>query len=216
MIVTLIVAAEISWWIVLGLALSARYLLRWRRTGTVLLFGLPAVDLALYALAVLDLRGGAEASWTHALAASYTGFSVGYGPSLVRWADAHFLHRFAGGPKPLPSPKYGPERTAHEWRIAGRTVVSAAITLTLITLLVPLSAGSAHYGTFLQWYLKLGIAAVVNLIVAGCYSLWPKEPPAGVPVENGRVVEHGGEQADDQGGQKATGTVTGKAGPAGS
>ncbi|GAB7180955.1 hypothetical protein ATKI12_0786 [Kitasatospora sp. Ki12] len=189
MIVTLIVAAEISWWIVLGLALSARYLLRWRRTSTVLLLGLPAVDLALYALTVLDLRGGAEASWTHALAASYAGFSVGYGPSLVRWADRHFLHRFAGGPKPLPSPKYGPERTRYEWQVAGRTVVSAAITLTLITLLVPLSAGSAHYGTFAQWYWRLGIAAVVNVVVAACYSRWPREAPAGVVVVDGRVVE---------------------------
>ncbi|MFF2142742.1 hypothetical protein [Kitasatospora sp. NPDC058190] len=189
MIVTLIVAAEISWWIVLGLALSVRYLLRRRRTSTALLIGLPVVDLALYALTVLNLRGGAEAGWTHALAASYAGFSVGYGPSLVAWADRHFLHRFAGGPKPLPSPKYGPERTRYEWQVAGRTVVSAAITLTLITLLVPLSAGAAHFGTFAQWYWKLGIAAVVNVIVAGCFSIWPKEPPAGVTVVDGRVVE---------------------------
>ncbi|MGA5819626.1 hypothetical protein ACPC54_17430 [Kitasatospora sp. NPDC094028] len=189
MIVTLVVAAEISWWIVLGLALSARYLLRWRRTSTALLIGLPAVDLALYVLTVLDLRGGTQASWTHALAASYAGFSIGYGPSLVAWADRHFLHRFAGGPKPPPAPKYGPERTAHEWRIAGRTAVSAVITLSLISLLVPLSAGNAHLGTFAPWYWKLGIAAVVNVVVAGCYALWPKEPPAGVHAEDGRVVE---------------------------
>ncbi|MEU3573545.1 hypothetical protein AB0E96_34755 [Kitasatospora sp. NPDC036755] len=188
MIVTLIVAAEISFWILLGLGLASRYLLRWRRTSTVLLIGLPVVDLTLYALTVLDLRGGATASWTHALAASYAGFSIGYGPSLVRWADRHFQHRFAGGPKPLPSPKYGPERTRYEWQVAGRTVVSAAITLSLISLLVPLSDGSAHFGTFAQWYWKLGIAAVVNVVVAGCYSLWPKEAPAGVTVENGRVV----------------------------
>ncbi|MFI6152410.1 hypothetical protein ACIBCA_06940 [Kitasatospora sp. NPDC051170] len=178
MIVTLIVAAEISWWIVLGLALSARYLLRRRRASTVLLLGLPVVDLALYVLTVINLRGGAEASWMHALAASYVGFSVGYGPSLVAWADRHFLHRFAGGPKPPPAPKYGPERTAHEWRIAKRTVVSTVITLGLISLLVPLSAGGAHFGTFAQWYWRLGITAVVNVIVAACYSLWPKQPPA--------------------------------------
>ncbi|MFJ2187441.1 hypothetical protein ACIOJE_05650 [Kitasatospora sp. NPDC087861] len=189
MIVTLIVAAEISFWILLGLGLAARYLLRRRRTSTALLIGLPVVDLTLYVLTVLDLRGGATASWTHALAASYAGFSIGYGPSLVRWADRHFAYRFAGGPKPLPSPKYGPERTRHEWQICRRTVASAAITLSLITLLVPLSAGAAHYGTFLQWYLKLGIAAVVNVIVAGCYSIWPKQPPADAHAEGDRTVE---------------------------
>ncbi|MFJ2779948.1 MULTISPECIES: hypothetical protein [unclassified Kitasatospora] len=188
MIVTLIVAAEVAFWAVLALGLATRYLLRRRRLSTVLLVGLPVVDLTLFVLTVLDLRGGATASWTHALAASYAGFSIGYGPSLVRWADRHFLYRFAGGPKPRRSPKYGPERTRYEWQICGRTVVSAAITLALITALVPLSDGSARFDTFTGWYLRLSIVAVVNVIVAACYSLWPKEAPAGAIVEDGLVV----------------------------
>ncbi|MFJ9948044.1 hypothetical protein [Kitasatospora sp. NPDC091207] len=188
MIVTLILAAEVAFWILLGLGLAARYLLRLRTLSTVLLVGLPVVDLTLFALTVLDLRGGATAGWTHALAAGYAGFSIGYGPSLVRWADRHFQYRFAGGPKPMGAPKYGPERTRHEWRICRRTVVSAAVTLGLITALVPLSDGAAQFGTFTGWYLRLGITAVVNVIVAGCYSLWPKEAPAGAIVEAGRVV----------------------------
>ncbi|MFB7613009.1 hypothetical protein [Kitasatospora sp. NPDC056181] len=188
MIVTLVLAAEAAFWILLGLGLATRYLLRWRRVSTVLLVGLPVVDLTLFALTVLDLRGGATASWTHALAAGYAGFSIGYGPSLVRWADRHFRYRFAGGPKPVRSPQYGPERTRHEWRICGRTVVSAAITLGLITALVPLSAGAAHFSDFTGWYARLGITAAINVIVAACYSLWPKEAPAGAIVEDGRVV----------------------------
>ncbi|AUY49811.1 hypothetical protein [Streptomyces sp. CB01881] len=188
MIVTLVLAAEAAFWILLGLGLATRYLLRWRRVSTVLLVGLPVVDLTLFALTVLDLRGGATASWTHALAAGYAGFSIGYGPSLVRWADRHFQYRFAGGPKPVRSPEYGPERTRHEWRVCGRTVVSAAITLGLITALVPLSAGAAHFSDFTGWYARLGIGAGVNVIVAACYSLWPKEAPADAIVEDGRVV----------------------------
>ncbi|MFG3050642.1 hypothetical protein ACGFZP_06740 [Kitasatospora sp. NPDC048239] len=188
MIVTLILAAEVAFWVLLALGLAARYLLRRRALSTVLLVGLPAVDLTLFALTVLDLRGGATASWTHALAASYAGFSIGYGPSLVRWADRHFQYRFAGGPKPQRPPKYGAERTSHEWRICRRTVVSAGITLALITALVPLSAGAAHFDDFTGWYLRLGIAAVVNVIVAACYSIWPKEAPAGAPVGNGHLV----------------------------
>ncbi|MCG6498624.1 hypothetical protein [Kitasatospora sp. A2-31] len=188
MIVTLIVAAEAAFWVLLGLGLATRYLLRMRTLSTVLLVGLPVVDLTLFALTVLDLRGGSAVSWTHALAASYAGFSIGYGPSIVRWADGRFQHRYAGGPKPPRSPEYGPERTRHEWRIAGRTAVSAGVTLSLITLLVPLSAGAAHFSDFTGWYVKLGTAAVINAIVAGCYSLWPKQAPAGAIVENGRVV----------------------------
>ncbi|MED7949030.1 hypothetical protein PUR61_32235 [Streptomyces sp. BE20] len=188
MIVTLILAAEVAFWVVLGLALTARYVLRLRTVSTALLIGLPVLDLALFTLAVLDLRGGATASWTHALAASYAGFSLGFGPSLVRWADRHFQYRFAGGPKPARPPKYGPARTRYEWQVAGRTTVSAGVTLGLITLMVPLSAGAAAFSTFTAWYLRLSMVAGINLIVAACYAIWPKEPPAGAIVEDGHVV----------------------------
>ncbi|WP_354642346.1 hypothetical protein [Kitasatospora camelliae] len=177
MIVTLILAAEVAFWVVLGLGLSTRYLLRWRRTSTVLLVGLPTIDLVLFLLTLLDLRGGATASWTHALAASYLGFSIGYGPSLVRWADRHFLHRYAGGPKPPPTPKYGAERTRHEWLICRRTVVSAAITLTLITALRLLTDAPGGE-VFTSWYWRLGLAAAINTAVAASYTIWPKQPPA--------------------------------------
>ncbi|WP_327680737.1 hypothetical protein [Kitasatospora sp. NBC_00458] len=188
MIVTLILAAEVAFWVVLGLALTARYLLRRRTLSTALLIGLPVLDLTLFTLAVLDLRGGATASWTHALAAGYAGFSLGFGPSLVRWADRHFQYRFAGGPKPQRPPKYGAARARYEWQVAGRTTVSAGVTLALITLMVPLSAGAAHFSTFSGWYLRLALIAGINLLVAAGYSIWPKEAPAGSIVEDGRVV----------------------------
>ncbi|MGW6912296.1 hypothetical protein ACWGB8_00520 [Kitasatospora sp. NPDC054939] len=187
MIVTLILAAEVAFWIVLAAGLATRYLLRWRTASTVLLVGLPVIDLALFLLTLLDLRGGATASWTHALAASYLGFSVGYGPSVVRWADRHFLHRFADGPKPLPAPKYGRERTRYEWQICRRTVTSAGITIALITALKVFSDAPGTEA-FTQWYWRLGLAAVINTIVAACYSVWPKEAPAGVLVVDGRPV----------------------------
>ncbi|SDT60426.1 hypothetical protein SAMN05216371_3099 [Streptomyces sp. TLI_053] len=195
MIVTLVLAAEVAFWVVLALGLAARYLLRWRKVSTVLLVGLPVIDLVLFLLTFLDLRGGATASWTHALAASYLGFSVGFGPSVVRWADGWFQHRFGGGPKPLPSPKYGTARSRYEWRICLRTLVSVAITLTLITAL-KLFTDATGTGVFDQWYWRLGIAAVVNLVIATSYTLWPKQPPAGAVVEDGRIVErHVPEQA---------------------
>ncbi|MEU6234120.1 hypothetical protein [Kitasatospora sp. NPDC047058] len=187
MIVTLVLAAEVAFWVVLGLGLATRYLLRWRAVSTVLLVGLPVIDLVLFLLTLFDLRGGATASWTHALAASYLGFSVGYGPSVVRWADARFLHRFGGGPKPPPAPKYGRARSRHEWRICRRTLVSAAITVTLITVL-KLCTDAPGTGVFTQWYWRLGVAALVNTVIAASYTIWPKEPPAGALVEDGRVV----------------------------
>ncbi|WP_380285381.1 hypothetical protein [Kitasatospora purpeofusca] len=188
MIVTLVISAEAAFWVVLALGLATRYLLRWRTVSTVLLVGLPVIDLALFLLTLFDLRGGATASWTHPLAASYLGFSVGYGPSVVRWADGRFLHRFAGGPKPPPAPKYGAERSRYEWQVCRRTLVSVAITITLITALKLLSDAPGT-GVFDQWYWKLGIAAVVNTAIAASYTIWPKQPPADAVDEDGRVPE---------------------------
>ncbi|WP_424326067.1 hypothetical protein [Gordonia sp. (in: high G+C Gram-positive bacteria)] len=34
------------------------------------------------------------------LARLYLGVTVVFGPRLIRWADARFAHRFAGGPAP--------------------------------------------------------------------------------------------------------------------
>ena len=49
----------------------------------------------------IDLRGGADATGAHSLAALYLGFSIGYGHRMITWADTRFAHRFAGGPAPV-------------------------------------------------------------------------------------------------------------------
>jgi hypothetical protein len=49
-------------------------------------------------------------------------------PSIVRWADVRFAHRFAGGPPPVKPAKGTPERVAHLWREWNRVVTAAVIT----------------------------------------------------------------------------------------
>jgi len=100
--VSLIVAGEVGFWVVLAAGLGLRYGLRLRRAGAALLVLLPVVDLVILAATVADLRGGAVADWTHGLAASYVGFSVAYGHYLVRWADGHAAHRRGLEAAPLP------------------------------------------------------------------------------------------------------------------
>jgi hypothetical protein len=116
MLFAVLVACEIGFWVILGAGLAARYLLRMRRLGAVLLVCTPVVDLVLFAATVLDLRGGATASATHGLAAAYIGFSIAFGHSLIRWADQRVAHRFFGGPPPWKPPKGGRARAAYEWR----------------------------------------------------------------------------------------------------
>lgn len=178
MIVTLILAGEIAFWIVLALALAARYLLRWRTVSTVLLLGLPLIDLVILALTVLDLRRGTVATWTHGLAASYVGFSVAYGHYLVTWADAHFQHRFAGGPKPTGAPRYGSARALHEWKILARTVLAAAITVALIAGLTWLIDAPGRTEALNAWYQRMGWVTGISLLVAASYTVFPKKAPA--------------------------------------
>lgn len=107
MIVHLIIACEIMFWVFIAAGLAARYLLRRKTLGAALLICAPLVDVVLLVATALDLRGGGEANFTHGLAAAYIGFSVAFGHSLISWADARFAYRFAGGPAPVAPPEYG-------------------------------------------------------------------------------------------------------------
>lgn len=132
MVIGFIIGCEIAFWVVLAAGLLLRYPLRLPRAGAVVLAAVPLVDLALLVACAVDLHGGATAGPRHALAALYLGFSLAFGPSMVRWADVRFAHRFADGPKPVkPSERVGGKR-AHEWRLFGLAAVAWAVTCALL------------------------------------------------------------------------------------
>jgi hypothetical protein len=132
MLLALIVASEIGFWVFLGAGLAARYLLRWRRVSTVLLTAVPLIDVVLLVATIIDLRRGAEPEWGHGLAALYIGFSVAFGKSLIRWADQRFAHRFADGPAPWKPPKYGRAKLRYEWVSFGRAMLGWAVAAALL------------------------------------------------------------------------------------
>ncbi|HET9423195.1 MAG TPA: hypothetical protein VFO49_18795, partial [Nocardioides sp.] len=107
MLLILIVACEVGFWLLLVAGLLARYALRRPRLGAALLLLTPLVDVVLLVATTIDLRRGAEASAVHALAAIYIGVSVAFGPAMVRWADVRMAHRLGVGPAPTPAPKRG-------------------------------------------------------------------------------------------------------------
>ncbi|MEU3459679.1 hypothetical protein ABZ721_06925 [Streptomyces sp. NPDC006733] len=179
MIISVIVACEIGFWLVLAAGLVLRYPLRRPKAGAVVLACVPVVDVVLLVATVLDLRGGATADWKHGLAAAYIGFSVAYGPSMVAWADGHFAHRFAGGPKPAGAPKYGSARAAHEWRILARTALAAVIAAALLQAAVWAVGDADRTDALRQWQLRMAMVTGVNLVIAGSYTIWPKRDPAG-------------------------------------
>ncbi len=160
MIYAVIVGCEIAFWVFLVGGLSARYLLRRRTLSAVLLVCAPLVDLVTLAAAVVDLRRGSEPSGAHVMAAIYIGVSVGFGHSMVQWADARFAHRFAGGPAPTPKPAGGAARIAYERRGITRHLVAWAVGGALLV------GAGALVGTDEAWQTFAGAAGLWTVVLA--------------------------------------------------
>ncbi|MFE6777166.1 hypothetical protein [Streptomyces sp. NPDC057702] len=191
MIVTMIVVAEVGFWVLLVGGLCLRYPLRRPRAGAALLLCEPLLELTLLAATVVDLRGGATASARHGLAAVYVGFSVGYGHYTVAWADRHFAYRFAGGPRPAKPPKYGMARAVHEWRMWLRTALGAGVAAGLLQLAIWYVDDPDRTAALRDTQTPMGILTGIWLLVALSYTLWPKDDPAGRTPATGRAPAAG-------------------------
>jgi hypothetical protein len=178
-LIVLVIAAEITFWLLLLAGLAARYVLQRRRLGLALLAATPVVDLGLLAATTIDLQQGGEASLPHALAAVYIGVSVAWGKQLVSWADARFAYRFAGGAPPGRPPQTGRLHAARQRREWLRHLVAWSIGASLLgigALLVgDLDRTSALLNVAALWSLIL----VVDFVVSFSYTLRPRRPARG-------------------------------------
>ena len=147
-----IAAAEIGFWaLVLG-GLAARYVLHRRRLSTMMLLLVPAVDVLLLAVTAIDLARGAEAGWSHGLAAVYLGFSVALGPPLIQSLDRRFARL--------------PPRPVNEWALWGRAVLASAVSAALLGLLMLIGNTTALVG----WFGQLGAITVIWLLFGPLWS----------------------------------------------
>ncbi|MCO1660305.1 hypothetical protein [Pseudonocardia humida] len=183
-LVWLIAASEIGFWVLLAAGLLARYVLRLRRTSTVLLLLVPVLDLVLIGASLADVASGSPPGQVHGLAAVYLGGTVAFGHTLIRWADRSVAHRFAGGPPPPPKPKYGPEKVAYEWREWAKMAVLTGIAVAVM-LLVSAVAGTEvppvlQWGAdpMWSWAFRVGI---VTLIWFGVGPVWTTLAPPKAP-----------------------------------
>lgn len=174
MILALIIACEIGFWLAIASGLTARYLLGARRLGTALLVSAPLIDVVLLAAVAVHLTSGATASWHHGLAALYIGFSVTYGHRMIAWADTRFAHRFAGGPAPakLTSARY----TKQCWGDVIRTLGAAAIAAGIIAAITWWVDDPTRTDALATWYQTLGIILAIEFIWALSYTAWPRKP----------------------------------------
>jgi hypothetical protein len=165
MLIAIVVACEVGFWLLLAAGLAVRYLLGKRRLGAALLVAVPVVDVVLLTATVVDLAGGATATFGHGLAAAYIGFSIAFGHRVVRWADERFAHRFAGGPPP-PPPLAGWRRARAEWRDLARALLAWTISCTLLVGAIAFVDEPARTEALEGWIAQL-------TVVVGVWSLWP-------------------------------------------
>jgi hypothetical protein len=184
-IVGLIIACEVGFWVLLALGLAVRYLLNRRRTSVVLLLCEPVLELVLFVATAVDLKNGAEPSWEHGLAALYIGYTVAFGHYTIRWLDGHAAHRLAGAPRPPKPPRYGRARAVHEAKLWLRAVFGGAVTLALLQLAVWYVGEDGDISSLrsFQW---VAIRAVgIYGLIALSYTVFPrKEPASALPARH--------------------------------
>ncbi|MBB6346407.1 hypothetical protein ACWGH8_13720 [Nonomuraea muscovyensis] len=176
MIVAILIGCEVGFWVLLGLGLASRYLWNRRTLSTVLLLSVPLLDVILLAAAVIDMRGGATADLRHGLAAAYLAYSVVFGHRTLRWADAKFRQRFAGGPPPPHPPAAGMARARYEWAFWLRIALAYALAWFIVfglTWLVDDPARTEPLFTFMYGLLKIPLIALIWPV---SYTLWPRKP----------------------------------------
>ena len=79
MLLVVIAACEIGFWVLLAAGMITRYGFRLPRLGMALLLAVPLVDVVMLVASVIDIRQGGEPSFKHSLAAIFIGVSVGFG-----------------------------------------------------------------------------------------------------------------------------------------
>ncbi|MDX3570342.1 hypothetical protein [Streptomyces sp. ID05-47C] len=183
MIVWLIAACEIGFWVLLALGLAVRYLLRWRRTSVVLLLCEPVLELVLFVVTAVDLRNGAEPGWEHGLAALYIGYTVAFGHYTIRWLDGHAAHRLGGAPPPPRPPRYGRARALHEAKLWLRALFGGAVAVALLQCAVWYVGDSGDVSSLRSFQgTALRVVGIYGLIALS-YTVWPRKAPAGAGTE---------------------------------
>jgi hypothetical protein len=165
----LIVGCEAAFWMLLGLALAARYLLRREGLSRALLLSLPVVDLLLLVFTAADLKSGTPATFAHGLATAYVGFTIAFGSVAVRWADQHFAFRFAGGPPPAKAPSLGWSAVRYELGLWIRSIVAWIIALALLIGLIAYIDNEAITQPLHQWF-RIAFGSVFLWFIFG--PLW--------------------------------------------
>jgi hypothetical protein len=161
-LLAVIAACEVGFWVLLAAGLATRYLLRLPKVGMVLLAGVPLVDVVMLVASIIDIQRGGEPSFKHSLAAIFIGVSVGFGHQTLKWADKWAAHYLAGAPRPVkPSKSEKARRERAGWF---RHLLAYGVGVGIMIMLGLLSGQGydAALGPAWTWTIVLVIDAIVS------------------------------------------------------
>lgn len=170
MLVGLIAACEVAFWVVLGTGLLLRYVAKRPRASVVALACTPLVDVVLLVAAIIDLQNGGTANSVHGLAAVYIGCSIGFGHRMIAWADGWAAYKLAGAPRPTKPVKGTDGYAAHQRSMWFRHLLAWAIGCGLLMAAVGLIGDGDRTQALSGMAGIWTIVLVIDLVVSFSYS----------------------------------------------
>ena len=149
MLIWLIIFCEVGFWIFLFGGLFVRYIVKLPKLGSSLLLCVPLLDVILLVATAYDLRSGTTAELAHGLAAAYLGFTLVFGPSVVKWADNYFAYKYNGQNKP--NEKYGWTYTKYEWEQWFKGLLACGIASVMLYLAIIFINNEAKTEALADW-----------------------------------------------------------------
>lgn len=170
-IVSILITAEILFWVVIVLGLISRYILRLNKVGLFCFALTPLIDLVLVIVMSIDLLNGAKATIPHGIAAVYVGVSIIFGKRMIQWADDRFKY-YILKKGVLPVKKSGlayAKQYFKDWILHGLAYILG----TGILWVIILSIGHSSDVTALYHVIKLWtVVLIIDLFVAISYFIW--------------------------------------------
>ncbi|SDS08816.1 hypothetical protein SAMN04489751_1199 [Brevibacterium sandarakinum] len=150
-----IIVGEVLFWVLLMGGLAVRYLLGGRVVSSLMLVATPVVDIVIIVLTYLDLAGHSPADFSHGLAAFYVGFSVVFGPDIIRGLDRRFTRRYSkqSGVRTTSAPQ---RSSLADWY---RCLFASGITLALLLVGIVV-AGLSDSFWLIYWLIVVVFTAV--------------------------------------------------------
>jgi len=177
-IIGLIIGCEIAFWVFVILGLFTRYILQKKKLGLLFLAMSPVVDLVLLVASGYDLVRGGTANYPHALAAVYIGISVGFGKSMIAWADGKFQEKVLG--RKIPKDElYGlafAKKYARGWlRHILAYVVGGGLIAAIVFWVGDLERTKAMVHVLGIW----SVVLIIDTLTTFSYFIFPKRPVRG-------------------------------------